>query len=205
DSTDHETCLFSFQACSLECDGELDGQGLRRCQDFLFEEENRTPVDADGRPEQELGAAMLGDDDPPTTPEHLLAKKYSGFPKRYGGFMSRRSSSLEGNPGDPGDRDQEENIRQEVLKILGAASEGGGPAGGVVKRYGGFMRRTDGEAAPGQLLEAVLGRGLRKRYGGFMRRVGRPEWLVDGRNGGALKRSWENGSELQKRYGGFMD
>ncbi|KAM6919166.1 proenkephalin-A-like [Xenentodon cancila] len=205
-------CVYRLQkqpaasalACSLECDGEFDSQRLRLCQDFLFEEENRMSVDADDRPEQEQEAVMLGDD-PPTSPEHLLAKKYGSFTKRYGGFMSRRSSPPEG-VNDLGDRDQEENIRQEILKIISAASERDGQGEGVVKRYGGFMRRADGEAVSGHLLEAALGRGLRKRYGGFMRRVGRPEWLVDtSRNGGVLKRSWENGSELQKRYGGFMD
>lgn len=131
---------------------------------------------------QEQEAAMPGDN-LPASPE-----KY-GFTKRYGGFMSRRSSSPEAVLDDPGD--QEEKVRQEILKII---SEGDGQGGEMVKRYGGFMRRADDEAARGRLLEAVLGRGLRKRYGGFMRRVGRPEWLVDSRNGAVLK-----------RYGGFMD
>ncbi|KAJ3594668.1 hypothetical protein NHX12_003975 [Muraenolepis orangiensis] len=136
-----------------------------------------------------------------------------------------------GSPGGGGDgrAEEEENIRLEILKILNAEAEGrAAPGQREAKRYGGFMRRaglqTLGlhadpleadapeanplEADPPEAdpLEAVLGRALKKRYGGFMRRVGRPEWLVDDSSkAGVLKRSWEDGSELQKRYGGFMD
>lgn len=203
----------SSLTCSLECDGGLDSQKLRLCQDLLLEEENHIPLDAEPRQQQEQEAvvgAMTVDEEEATSPEHQLAKKYGGFMKRYGGFMSRRSSSPEGEPEDPGNQDEEENIRLEILKILNAAaehgSEGDGQGGKAIKRYGGFMRRAEGGAVQGNLLEAVLGRGLKKRYGGFMRRVGRPEWLVDNnKNGGVLKRAWENSSELQKRYGGFMD
>ncbi|KAM9350137.1 proenkephalin-A-like [Symphorus nematophorus] len=202
---------FSSLTCSLECEGGLDSQKLRLCRDFLLEEENHIPLNADQRQqEQEAVGAMTVDDKDATSPEHQLAKKYGGFMKRYGGFMSRRSSSPEGELEDPGNQDEEENVRLEILKILNSVAEHGGEGDGeggeAVKRYGGFMRRAEEGVAQGDLLEAVLGRGLKKRYGGFMRRVGRPEWLVDSsKNGGVLKRAWENGSELQKRYGGFMD
>lgn len=175
-----------------------------------MEEENHAALDADPREQQEQEAATaLATDDGDTSPEHQLAKKYGGFMKRYGGFMSRRSSSPEGGLEDPGNQD-EEDIRLEILRFLNAAAEHGGEGEGQggeeVKRYGGFMRRAEEGASRSDLLEAVLGRGLKKRYGGFMRRVGRPEWLVDNsKSGGVLKRAWENSSELQKRYGGFMD
>lgn len=177
-----------------------------------MEEENHVPLDADPRQlqEQEAAGALMADDEDATSPEHQMAKKYGGFMKRYGGFMSRRSSSPEGELEDPGNQDGEENVRLEILKILNSAVENGGEVDGqggkAVKRYGGFMRRAEGGMTQSNLLEAVLGRGLKKRYGGFMRRVGRPEWLVDNnKSGGGLKRAWENGNELQKRYGGFMD
>lgn len=177
-----------------------------------MEEENHIPLDADPRQQQEQEAVgtIMADNEDATSPEHQLAKKYGGFMKRYGGFMSRRSSSPEGALEDPRNQDEEENIRLEILKLLNAAaehgSEGDGQGGEAMKRYGGFMRRAEGGVAQSDLLEAVLGRGLKKRYGGFMRRVGRPEWLVDNsKGGGVLKRAWENGNELQKRYGGFMD
>lgn len=165
---------------------------------------------ADQQQEQEADDTVPMDNTDTSLPEYQLAKKYGGFMKRYGGFMSRSASAPESALADPGNKDEEENIRLEILKILNAAAnnggEGDGKAGDEVKRYGGFMRRAEEGAAQGDLLKAVLGRGLRKRYGGFMRRVGRPEWLVDSsKSGGVLKRAWENGSELQKRYGGFMD
>lgn len=201
---------LSSLTCSVECKGSLDNQKLRLCWDFLLEEENHAGLDVDPREqqEQEVSVALATDDDD-TSPEHQLAKKYGGFMKRYGGFMSRRSSSPEGALEDPGNQD-EEDIRLEILRFLNAAAEHGGEGKGQggeeVKRYGGFMRRAEESAARSDLLEAVLGRGLKKRYGGFMRRVGRPEWLVDSsKSGGVLKRAWENSSELQKRYGGFMD
>ncbi|XP_041849576.1 proenkephalin-A-like isoform X1 [Melanotaenia boesemani] len=212
-------CLYharghqSALACSLECQGVLDSQRLRLCQDFLFEEENGLSLDADPSPQQDQEAvgAMTHDDGAEQSPEHLMAKKYGGFIKRYGGFMSRRSSSPEETLDDLENQDEEENIRLEILKIISAAGDHGGEedshGGEVVKRYGGFMRRDEGGVAPADLLKAVLDRGLKKRYGGFMRRVGRPEWLVDNnnKNAGMMKRAWENGSGLQKRYGGFMD
>ncbi|XP_042354385.1 proenkephalin-A-like [Plectropomus leopardus] len=203
---------FSSLTCSLECEGGLDSQKLRLCQDLLLEHENHIPMNPDPhqQQEQEAASAMTADDEDATSPEHQLAKKYGGFMKRYGGFMSRRSSSPEGVLEDPGNQEEEEKVRLEILKILNEAAKHGGerdgPGGEAVKRYGGFMRRAEGGVTQGDLLEAVLGRGLKKRYGGFMRRVGRPEWLVDSsKSGGVLKRVWENGSELQKRYGGFMD
>lgn len=203
--------LYFFQTCSLECDGELDNQKLRLCQDFILEEAKTAPVNAESAHElqQEAEGTMTADDMDITLPGHQLAKKYGGFMKRYGGFMSRRDMP-EGALEHPSLPDEEETIRLEILKILNAATahgnEGGGKAGEEVKRYGGFMRRAEEGMAQGDLLEAVLGRGLKKRYGGFMRRVGRPEWLVDSsKRGGELKRAWENGNDLQKRYGGFMD
>lgn len=151
----------------------------------------------------------MTDDKDATSQQHQLAKKYGGFMKRYGGFMSRRSSSPEGALEEAGNQD-EEKVRSEILKILNAVSElgseGDGQGGKGAKRYGGTVHPTEDGVVQDDLLEAVLGRGLKKRYGGFMRRVGRPEWLVDQNNkNGGMKRSWENGSELQKRYGGFMD
>ncbi|XP_029309494.1 proenkephalin a [Cottoperca gobio] len=203
---------LSSLTCSLECEGVLDSQKLRLCRDFLLEKDNHLPLDSDPRQEQEQEAAgaMTADDEDSASPEHQLVKKYGGFMKRYGGFMSRRSSSPEGPREDAVNQDEEEKVRLEILKILNAAvehgGEGDGQGGEAVKRYGGFMRRAEEGVAQGDLLEAILGRGLKKRYGGFMRRVGRPEWLVDNsKSGGVLKRAWENGSELQKRYGGFMD
>ncbi|KAM6990061.1 LOW QUALITY PROTEIN: proenkephalin-A-like [Tautogolabrus adspersus] len=203
---------FSSLTCSLECKGGLDSQKLRLCRDFLLAEDTHIGLDVDPneQQEQEAADAMATNVDAATSPEHLLAKKYGGFMKRYGGFMSRRSPSPEGALEDPGNQDEEENIRLEILKFLNAATEHGGEGEGQggeeVKRYGGFMRRAEEGATHSDLLEAVLGRGLKKRYGGFMRRVGRPEWLVDSsKSGGGLKRAWESSSELQKRYGGFMD
>ncbi|XP_071763608.1 proenkephalin-A-like [Centroberyx gerrardi] len=206
---------FSSLTCSLECEGGLDSRKLRLCRDVLLDEENHIALDNDlgQQQEQEVAGGVAAAADEATSPEHQLAKKYGGFMKRYGGFMSRRSSSSSSPQGaleDSGNQEEEENVRLEILKILNAEAEhggeGGGPVGEAAKRYGGFMRRAGGEAQA-DLLEAVLGRGLKKRYGGFMRRVGRPEWLVDdGKSGGGvLKRAWEDGSELQKRYGGFMD
>nr|XP_046265601.1 proenkephalin-A-like [Scatophagus argus] len=203
---------FSSLACSLECEGGLDRQKFHLCRDFLLEEKNHIPLNVNllQQQEQEAVGTMTADDKDQTSPEHQLAKKYGGFMKRYGGFMSRRSFSPEGVREDPGNHDEEENVRLEILKILNAVSdhgsEGDGQVEEPVKRYGGFMRRAEEGVEQGDLLEAVLDRGLKKRYGGFMRRVGRPEWLVDSsKSGGVLKRAWENGSELQKRYGGFMD
>ncbi|XP_020506390.2 proenkephalin-A [Labrus bergylta] len=203
---------FSSLTCSLECKGGLDSQKLRLCRDFLLAEDAQIGLDVDPheQQEQEAAGAMATDVNAATSPEHLLAKKYGGFMKRYGGFMSRRSPSPEGALEDPENQDEEENIRLEILKFLNAATEHGGEGEGQggeeVKRYGGFMRRAEEGAARSDLLEAMLGRGLKKRYGGFMRRVGRPEWLVDSsKSGGVLKRAWESSSELQKRYGGFMD
>ncbi|XP_029381361.1 proenkephalin-A [Echeneis naucrates] len=203
---------FSSLTCSLECNGGLDSQKLRMCRDLLLEEQNHSPLDTDPRQqqEQEAAGAVIAESEDATLPENRMAKKYGGFMKRYGGFMSRRSSSPEGALEDPGNQDEEENVLLEILKILNApaqqGNEGDGQGEEAMKRYGGFMRRAEGGVAQSDLLEAVLGRGLKKRYGGFMRRVGRPEWLVDSnKSGGVLKRAWENSSELQKRYGGFMD
>ncbi|XP_057713909.1 proenkephalin a [Corythoichthys intestinalis] len=199
----------STSTCSVECDGELDSEKLRLCWDILMEESNRVPFDGNRQEEAEAAGVVPTNDGDANSPEHQLAKKYGGFMKRYGGFMSRRSfpeESLDDSVND----DREEKVRLEILKILNTASQHGDRVdlgeGRALKRYGGFLRRADDDGeVRGDLLEAVLGRGLRKRYGGFMRRVGRPEWLVDGnKNGGVSKRAWENGQQ-QKRYGGFMD
>ncbi|XP_056149620.1 proenkephalin-A-like [Lampris incognitus] len=214
-SLGHPASLTS-PTCSLECEGGLDSRKLRLCREALLDEESRMVIDEDADQQQEQEAGGVGPDNEKTTSlEHQLAKKYGGFMKRYGGFMLRRSSSSspQGALEDSGNQEEEENVRLEILKILNAEAEHGGERGGqgaeAVKRYGGFMRRAGGEGQEGDLLEAVLGRGLKKRYGGFMRRVGRPEWLVDDtKNAGGgrmLKRAWEDDNELQKRYGGFMD
>lgn len=183
-------------ACSLECGTALDAQTLRLCGETLMEDdsqmEDSPPEDSPDKEEED-------------TPEHLLAKKYGGFMKRYGGFMARRSSSApEGGAEETASTDGQENIRNEILRILNAATARGESGADAVKRYGGFMRRG-GADTQSDTLEAILGRGLEKRYGGFMRRVGRPEWLVDGKSGGVFKRAWESGSPQHKRYGGFMD
>lgn len=189
----------------------LDNQKLRICKDILLEEENQIPLDVDPHQQQvQEGVNTSTDDEDTALLEPQMSKKYGGFMKRYGGFMSRRSTLPVGIVEGPENHDKEETVRLEILKILNAAaehsSEGEGQGGETMKRYGGFMRRVESGEPQGSLLETVLGRGLKKRYGGFMRRVGRPEWLVDNsKNGGALKRAWEVGSELQKRYGGFMD
>lgn len=179
----------------------MDREKLRLCWDILPEGGNPIPSDGDLRPREETEAAGLipSNDQDATSAGQRLAKKYGGFMKRYGGFMSRRSFS-EGLPDDSAKRDEEEKIRLEILKVLNTVPEQSREGGDEDGETG----RDDGRD-PGDLLEAVLGRGLRKRYGGFMRRVGRPEWLVDGnKNGGVSKRAWQNG-ELHKRYGGFMD
>lgn len=185
-------------ACSLECGGSLDAQTLRLCEETLLEND-QLPLEES--PPEETADAKEEED----TPEHLLAKKYGGFMKRYGGFMARRTPSApEGGAEEIASTDGQENIRNEILRILNAATARGESGAEAVKRYGGFMRRG-GADAQGDALQAALGRGLEKRYGGFMRRVGRPEWLVDSGKSGVFKRAWESGSPLHKRYGGFMD
>ncbi|XP_015252800.1 PREDICTED: proenkephalin-A [Cyprinodon variegatus] len=196
---------FSTLSCSLECDGVMDSQRLRLCKDFLFETDEDVSVDAElhQQPDQ-LAVDPAMADEAASPPQHLIAKKYGGFMKGYGGFMSRSLSAQT----EPRNLNEEENIRLGILKMISATEDQGMEEGdddkAAAQRYGGFHRV--GEVVRGKLLEAVLGHGLRKRYGGFMRRVGRPEWLVDSsKAGGTLKTSWENGSGLQKRYGGFMD
>ncbi|KAM3603802.1 uncharacterized protein V6R79_002341 [Siganus canaliculatus] len=190
--------------CSLECAGGLDGQKLSQCQEYLLKNKNHISL---LHQEQKQDA----DDNKDTaSAEHELLKKYGGFIKRYGGFMSHRSSYPVRALEDSEIHSQEDNIRLEILKILNAVADHGGEASDqgdeAVKRYGGFMRRAVEGVVQTDLITAVLDRGLKKRYGGFMRRVGRPEWLLDSsKTEGALKRAWENSSELQKRYGGFMD
>ncbi|KAM4728103.1 proenkephalin a [Anableps anableps] len=202
---------FSTLTCSLECEGVMDSQRLRMCQDLLFETDDNVSVDADPlqQPNQEAVDIMMAEE-AISSPKHQIGKKYGGFMKRYGGFMSRRSSSTQRAPNNLENHNEEEDIRLGLLKIISATKDHGMEEGSdeeeAVKRYGGFNGHGEGDVIKGNLLEAVLDHGLKKRYGGFMRRVGRPEWLVDNsKNGGALKASWENGSGLKKRYGGFMD
>uniref|UniRef100_A0A3Q2QCG5 Proenkephalin-A-like n=1 Tax=Fundulus heteroclitus TaxID=8078 RepID=A0A3Q2QCG5_FUNHE len=170
--------FFFFLTCSPECESVTDSQRLRMCKDFLFEtDDNVSAV---------------------SSPKHQI------------GFMSRRSSSAQGALNKQANHNEEENLRLGILKIISATKNDGMDEGRneneAVKRYGGFNGHLEEDVVKGNLLEAVLGHGLKKRYGGFMRRVGRPEWLVDSsKTGGILKSSWENGSGLQKRYGGFMD
>lgn len=159
----------------------MDLQKLHMCQDLLF----------NSKQEQEAAGTMMSDEAAASS-EHQIVEKYGGVMKRYGGFMSHRSSAPSETKNDLGNQDEEENIR--ILNIISSAREHGSNA------------EMHGDTALGNLLEEVLGRGLKKRYGGFMRRVGRPEWLVNGsKSGGALKRAWEDSNMLQKRYGGFMD
>ncbi|XP_072298072.1 proenkephalin-A-like [Eucyclogobius newberryi] len=188
-------------ACSLECGAALDSQTLRLCQETLLESDIQLPLEDNPAELEEAAEASPKEEE--DAPEHLIAKKYGGFMKRYGGFMARRSSSTpEGAIEETASTDGQENIRNEILKILSAATVRGESGAEAVKRYGGFMRRG---GAQSDALEAILGRGLEKRYGGFMRRVGRPEWLLDGsKGGGVFKRAWES-SPPHKRYGGFMD
>ncbi|KAM4556716.1 proenkephalin-A-like [Fundulus diaphanus] len=202
---------FSSLTCSPECESVMDSQRLRMCKDFLFETDDNVSVDADllQQPNQEAVEAMMAEE-AVNSPKHQIGKKYGGFMKRYGGFMSRRSSSAQGALNKLANHNEEENLRLGILKIISATKDDGMDEGRnedeAVKRYGGFNSHLEEDVVKGNLLEAVLGHGLKKRYGGFMRRVGRPEWLVDSsKTGGILKSSWENGSGLQKRYGGFMD
>lgn len=173
----------------------MDHQKLNMCQDLLFEEDNSLALDADPRRQQkqEAAGAMMSKE-AATSSERQIVEKYGGFMKRYGGFMSRRSAALPETRNDLGNQDEEENIRLRILNIISSARDSDSKA------------EKHGNMVLGNMLEDVLGRGLKKRYGGFMRRVGRPEWLVNGsKNGGPLKRAWEKGNMLQKRYGGFMD
>ncbi|MEQ2195221.1 hypothetical protein XENOCAPTIV_009279, partial [Xenoophorus captivus] len=195
--------------CSLECEGVMDIQRLRMCQNFLFETDDNVSVDAEPlqQPNQEAVDARMAVK-AVSLPKHQIDKKYGGFMKRYGGFMSRRSSSAQGALNNLENHNEEENILLGILKSISTTKDHGMEEGSnekkALKRYG--IGHVEGDVLKGNLLEAVLGHGLKKRYGGFMRRVGRPEWLVDSsKSGGALKTSWENGSGLQKRYGGFMD
>uniref|UniRef100_A0A3B3X2S8 Uncharacterized protein n=1 Tax=Poecilia mexicana TaxID=48701 RepID=A0A3B3X2S8_9TELE len=172
-------CFLFLQTCSLECEGVMDTQRLRMCQDFLTESDDNVSE-----------AVRL--------PKHQIDKKYGGFMKRYGGFMSRRSSSVQRALNNLENNNDEEDTRLGILKIIGATKdhdiEESRDEMEAVKRYA------------GSLFEAVLGHALKKRYGGFMRRVGRPEWLVDNsKNGEAPKTSGEKESGRKKRYGGFMD
>ncbi|XP_061695652.1 proenkephalin a [Syngnathoides biaculeatus] len=198
---------FPTLTCSLECDGELDSDKLHLCWGIIRDEASHFPFDGVQEEFETTGIIPTHNEDA-SSPGHQLAKKYGGFMKRYGGFMSRSSFS-ERLLANSVNQDEEEKIRLEILKILNTVSEhsreGGIQDRESVKRYRGFLGRADDGEVQGDMLEAMLGRGLRKRYGGFMRRVGRPEWLLDSnKNGGVSKRAWENG-ELQKRYGGFMD
>lgn len=172
----------------------MDQQKLNTCQDLLFEEDNSISLDADPRQQQEQEAGAMMSNEAAASSEHQIVEKYGGFMKRYGGFMSRRSSAFQETRNDLGNQDEEENVHLRILNMISPARESDSKA------------EKHGDMALGNLLEEVLGRGLKKRYGGFMRRVGRPEWLVNGsKNGGPLKRAWENGNVLQKRYGGFME
>ncbi|XP_014328061.1 proenkephalin-A [Xiphophorus maculatus] len=214
-----QVSAFSTQTCSLECEGVMDTQRLRMCQDFLSESDDNVSVDADPlqQPSQEDVAwpHLPGDwkmmtEEAVRSPKHQIDKKYGGFMKRYGGFMSRRSSSAQRALNNLENHNEEEDTRLGILKIIGATKdhdmEETRDEMEEVKRYGGFNHHIKGDVIKGNLLEALLGHALKKRYGGFMRRVGRPEWLVDNsKNGRAQKTSGENGSGRKKRYGGFMD
>ncbi|XP_007542371.1 proenkephalin-A-like [Poecilia formosa] len=206
-----QVSAFSTQTCSLECEGVMDTQRLRMCQDFLTESDDNVSVDADPlqQPSQKAVDAMMIEE-AVRLPKHQIDKKYGGFMKRYGGFLSRRSSSAQRALNNLENNNDEEDTRLGILKIIGATKdhdiEESRDEMEAVKRYAGFNHHSKGDVIKGSLFEAVLGHALKKRYGGFMRRVGRPEWLVDNsKNGEAPKTSGEKESGRKKRYGGFMD
>ncbi|PWA30828.1 hypothetical protein CCH79_00017336, partial [Gambusia affinis] len=199
-----QVSAFSTQTCSLECDGVMETQRLRMCQDFLTESDDSVSVDADPlqQPSQEDVDAMMTEE-AVRSRKHQIDKKYGGFMKRYGGFMSRRSLSAQRALNNLENHNEEDDTQLEILKIIGATNdhdmEESRDEMEAVKRYGDFNHHNKGDMINGNLLEALLGHALKKRYGGFMRRVGRPAWLVNNsKNSGAQKTSGENGSGRKK-------
>lgn len=212
-----------WQECVLQCEGHLStGGSWATCQDFLQTTES-TP---------EAGQAST--ETYSLAQQHHEEKKYGGFMKRYGGFMKRYGGFMKRYGGfmkkaaevygpQPDDIDQGREILSKsdmemLANLVDDDAEREGPATkdilnakgevdeleGMVKRYGGFMRRgydSGGGAKP-----------LQKRYGGFMRRVGRPNWGEEPRfYRGVFKRSaheeeeQEKSSNMVKKYGGFLE
>lgn len=207
----------------IQCEGNFNSDsswGL--CQDLLQTTEStpkaeQVSTETTSIPEQHQDEKRYGG----------FMKRYGGFMKRYGGFMKRYGGFMKkavelGWP-DTEDLDRGRAILStSEMKMLADQVEKDGEReeasmrdnlkekevvdslDGVVKRYGGFMRRgygTVGEVGP-----------FRKRYGGFMRRVGRPDWWEEPKfYRGIPKRSAQEEnykgkvSELTKRYGGFME
>ncbi|KTF86839.1 hypothetical protein cypCar_00037781 [Cyprinus carpio] len=198
--------------CSLQCEGTVDSRQIEICKNILSEKD-RLAMDNLKREEESA--------------DHLLAKKYGGFMKRYGGLMTKKAAEIStGAPAEShlteaiskkyggfmkkdkaegGAEDQQVELLREILRV-GLTSESDEQHDeDMVKHYGGFMRSVQGNSGLGE-----AGRDLHKRYGGFMRRVGRPDWLDNQKSNGFLKRTWEDGGEnalpnMQKRYGRFMD
>lgn len=208
----------------LQCEGHLStGGSWGICQDFLQTTES-TP---------EEGQASTETYSLPQ--QHHEEKKYGGFMKRYGGFMKRYGGFMKRYGGfmkkaaevyglQPDDIDQGREILSKsdtemlanlvegdaetedpAMKDILNAKEEVNELEGIVKRYGGFMRRgyegLEGGTKP-----------LQKRYGGFMRRVGRPDWGEENKlYRGVFKRSpqeeeeKEKSSDMSKRYGGFVE
>ncbi|XP_058250035.1 proenkephalin b [Hemibagrus wyckioides] len=209
--------------CVLQCEGHLStGGSWGICQDFLQTTES-TP---------EAGQASTESYSLPQ--EHHEEKKYGGFMKRYGGFMKRyggfmkryggfmkKAAEVYGPQPDDVDRGREILSKSDMEMLANLVEDDAEKEGlsmkdihngkgevdeldGVVKRYGGFMRRgydSGGESKP-----------LQKRYGGFMRRVGRPDWGEEPKfYRGVFKRSpreeeeQEKPSDMSKKYGGFVE
>lgn len=212
-----------WQECVLQCEGHLfNGGSWGICENFLKTTES-TPE-----------AGQVSTETYSLPQQHHEEKKYGGFMKRYGGFMKRYGGFMKRYGGfmkkaaevyepqsDDIDRGREilsnsdmrmlanlvehdaEREGPEMKDILSAKVEDN-ELEGMVKRYGGFMRRgydLEGGTKP-----------LQKRYGGFMRRVGRPDWGEEPKlYRGVFKRSpqeeeeQEKSSDMGKKHGGFVE
>lgn len=176
-----------WQECVLQCEGHLSTGGLWGiCEDFLQTTES-TPEAVQVSTE----AYNLPQQNPEEKKYGGFMKRYGGFMKRYGGFMKRyggfmkKAAEVYGPQSDEIDQGREilsKSDMEMLANLVEHDAEREGPEmkdivrakgedhelEGMVKRYGGFMRRDydlGGGAKP-----------LQKRYGGFMRRVGRPDW-----------------------------
>ncbi|TSL34542.1 Epidermal retinol dehydrogenase 2 [Bagarius yarrelli] len=199
--------------CILQCEGHLsNGGSWGICQNFLQTTEGTSDAEQAFTETYSLPQ------------QHHQEKKYGGFMKRYGGFMKRYGGFMKRYGGfmkkaaevyEPqlDDIDQsreilskndmemlanmvEDDTEREELAMKGSqiAKTEVDELEGVVKRYGGFMRRG---------YESGAGvKPLQKRYGGFMRRVGRPDWGEEPKpNRGVFKRSPEEEEEVKREVG----